>query len=342
VVTKWLLGGLGLILWCFPALAQRDELTVDVACENWPAEAVSRVEARIRATFLAESLSARRVHIRCGSRETASISVGGGPARPVARRRQRLEDDVVAAVELALRELEAVASPRVAQDVPPTASPTSPEPPTVAFDSVPATAAAPVEPSPTPVTPPIRVARDTQRQAPSSSRSSRSSVAFELGVTPLVERWGDHWALGAEGGMSAGDQFQYGLSVGGAAATGEPDTFEVSELRGNLRLAWTFAGASDLRVTLAAGASLLMTAPHSNVIAISNRPLGAASLGIHLSRAVWFGPFGVAPTLGARFFSGHRNVRVDDREELAVPVVSPQGGLWLIYRPSDARARQAE
>jgi hypothetical protein len=314
----------------FSRPGQRDELTVAVACEDWPAEAVSRVEARIRATFLVESLTARRVQIRCGSGETASISVEGGPARPVARRSQRLEDDVVAAVELTLRELEARASRRVTEA--PTPSPKPTEPPTVAFDPVPATASTPVEPRVTPPTTPTRGARDTEPQAPSSGRSSRPTLAFELGVTPLVERWGDHWALGAEGGMSVGDQFQYGLSVGGAAATGEPDTFEISEVRGNLRLAWTFAGASDLRVTLAAGASLLMTTPHSNVVAVSNRPLGAASVGLHISRSVWFGQFGIAPTLGARFLSGRRNVRVDKREKLVLPVVSPQGGMWLIYR----------
>jgi hypothetical protein len=332
VLKKWSLGGLGLIFWCLPALAQREELLVSTACEGWPAETVSRVEARIRATFLAESLSARRVHISCDPSGNASISLEGGEARPVARQSPRLEDDVVAAVEVALRELQASNPEPVPEERPPSPTAATSGPPTVAFQPVPALPLTPVEPGAAPPPSPGVVPRDTAPPAPAEGRESRARVAPELGVTPLVELWSSHWALGAEGGLSVGDQFQYGLSVGGAAAAGEPDTFDISEWHGNLRLAWTFPGDSGLRVILAAGASLLVTAPDQSVVASSNQALGAASLGLHLSRPFWFGSFGTAPTLGARFFSGRRNVRVDENEELVVPVFSPQAGLWLLYR----------
>ena len=60
--------------------------------------------------------------------------------------------------------------------------------------------------------------------------------------------------------------------------------------------------------------------------------LSAAYLELQLSRPFWLGRFGVAPGLGARLFSARRNVRVNEHEELALPLLTPEATLSFVYR----------
>ena len=286
------------------------DFPVVVRCPAWSAEQRAQVEARIRTTLVAEGLEARTVGVLCESDDSAIVNVEsahGALVKPVPRSTGRVEDDVVAAVEVALRELvpQPTAPPAEA------ATPLAPAPPLVASSAPPIVAP-----------PALRVAQATPR---------RGRTVFQL--TPLVERWGDHWAWGADAGLAVGSEnFLYGLELGGRAAAAEPATFDSSEWNAAVRFAWTFPRAAGLRGTLGLGASLLATTPASGVVSESTTLLGAACFELHLGRPFWLGAFGLEPQLGLRVFSGRRRVRVNESEQLVVPPIEPQAGVSLLYR----------
>ena len=286
------------------------EFPIVVQCPGWSAERAAQVEARIRTTLVAEALEAQRVGVLCDATGGVSVAVEsehGALVKPVLLSNGRLEDEVVATVESALREL----MPQPAAPEAKEAAKAAPEPPSAA--SAKATVAAPA-------------ARGAQATPP-----VRRSV-FKL--TPLLERWTEYTAWGADVGLAIGSEnFAYGLELGGRAAIAEPATFNVSEWNAALRFAWTFPRAAGLRGTLGLGVSLLVTTPATGVDAVSATLLPAGCLELHLGRPFWLGAFGLEPQLGLRLFSGERRVRVNDTEQLVVPLLVPQAGLSFLFRP---------
>src|SRR5882672_8568985 len=104
----------------FPVSARAADYPIKVDCPAWRADAAAQVEARIRTTLLVEGLAARQISISCAADDAVSVSVEsehGSLLLPVARRAERIEDDVVSSVEAALRQL-----------IPPAAEPGTPEP----------------------------------------------------------------------------------------------------------------------------------------------------------------------------------------------------------------------
>jgi hypothetical protein len=307
---------LGLVLaWLAHSLpGAAADFVVEVACPEWSAESRGQVEARIRVTVLAEGLDPRRVRIGCQD-STVGISVEastGSVTRPVERSSAPIEDVVVTAVEAALRELASRARGE------PTGLP-APPPEPVAVPAAPARTPYPASaPAATPVALAIAVPR----------------TVSELYATPTVGLFKERWALGGTLGVGVGTEaLQYGLGVGGRTIAGLPAAFDATEWGACARLAWTPARAAGFRGTLGLGVSALVTDPADDVVSRSSSTvLSVAYLELQLSRPFWLGRFAVAPGLGVRLFSDRRNVRVNEREQLALPQVAPEATLSFVYR----------
>jgi hypothetical protein len=301
--------------------ARADELHVSVACPDWTSEAAAQVEARIRTSFLTASSSARRVSVSCAG-EAPSVEVEaerGTLLRPVVRRSAVLEDDVVAAAEDALHELTDVSQP---------AAPAEPA-------VTPAPSAAPVAEPPPPPPPPAQVRRETPKAPAPALAPVPSKTVWQLQAGPVLERWDAHWAVGAEAGVSVGSRtLGYGLALGGRAALDEPASFAANEWNLAARLQLAPARVAGFRGSLGLGASLLAASPANGIVADSSKQVSAAYFDLRVSRPFSLGSFALAPALGARVFSARRDVKVNTRERLAVPLFVPQVALWLIV-PGD-------
>jgi len=292
--------------------AQATDYPIKVDCPTWSADAVAQVEARVRTTLLVEQLAARQISIGCAPSDAVSVSVEseyGSLVRPVVRHAERIEDDVVSAVEAALRELIPLTSEPASQPTPP--APPAPAPP------APVVVPAPAPPAPVP---------KPQTKQPTANLT-------ELSVTAAGELWGSTTALGGDVGLSVGsERLRYGLAFSGRAGVNEPKTFDLQEWAASARLAFTLPQPSGLRFTAGFGASLLATLPAAQVVTASSSLLSTASFDAKVSRPFWLGPLALSPELGVRLFSARRNVLVDSREQVALPEVVPQLALSVIYR----------
>ena len=288
---------------------------VRVGCSAWSTEQVSQIEARIRAALLLEDLGARQVLIRCESEavEVEVESTTGRLARPVTRGPESLEDSIVQAVDQALRDLQK----------PPAAAPLEPTPP-----AAPAPSTAPVASSPPAVTPPPPSASaSTAPPAPSTAARPR----LDASVSAVGERWSAHNAVGANVGASwGGEGLRYGIELGGLAALGEPAGFDVNEWHAGARL--SLGLFSGIRGHLGLGGSLFLAAPDGlNVDTPTSLSAAFAELG--LSRPFWFGQLGLSPELAVRGSSAERRVRVNEVQQLLLPVLCPAARLSLLWRP---------
>jgi hypothetical protein len=310
----WMPLGLGLALLGRPLPASATDFLVEVACPEWLAESRGQVEARLRVTVLAEGLDARRIEISCQD-SAVGISVessSGSVTRPVERGSAPIEDAVVTAVEAALREL---AGRSQGQQAPvPAPPPTEPTP-------APATPAPALIPSPPP----------TSRPASPSPPLSRS--VSELYAAPTVGLFEERLAIGGTLGVGVGtEELLYGLAIGGRTIAGLPASFDATEWSAAARLAWTPARAAGFRGTLGLGVSALVTDPADDVVSRTSPMVSAAYLELQLSRPFWLGRLGLAPGLGVRLFSARRNVRVNEKEQLALPRLTPEATLSFVYR----------
>jgi hypothetical protein len=292
------------------------DFQVTIECPGWAAEATAQVDARIQASLLLERRGARNVNVTClGDATSVTVTAERGQlSRPVVRSARNLEDDVVETVELALEELR-----------PPLAATASAPPVAGASTVTPAVSPPETEPAPPSATP-------TAVPSPITGASTRRLNVAELHARALSERWTEHWAWGAEAGLSVGTpQWQYGLVVAGRVATGEPESFDIGEWSAAAQVLFTSRAALGLRGSLGIGASLFVTTPAPEIVAESETLIGSAFLELALSRPFWLGHFSVAPLVGARFFGGARRVRVNGAEALRVPIVAPQASLTLSW-----------
>jgi hypothetical protein len=296
--------------------ASAAEFQVTIQCPGWAAETTAQVDARIQASLLLERRGARHVSVTCQG-DAASVTVTadrGEASRPVVRGARNLEDDVVETVELALQELQPLEAA--------TAS------------AAPVTSATPITPTPEPpvAEPPATSAVPRPVTAPAAAPGAARLSVAEVHARALSERWTEHWAWGAEAGLSVGTpQLQYGLVVAGRVAAGEPTSFDIHEWSAAAQILFTSRAALGLRGSLGIGGSLFVTTPAPEIVVESKTLIGAAFVELALSRPFWIGRFSVAPLVGARFFGGARRVRVNDTEALRVPIVAPQASLTLSW-----------
>ncbi|HEX2873667.1 MAG TPA: hypothetical protein VHP33_20560 [Polyangiaceae bacterium] len=289
------------------------EVHVALSCAEWSTEQVSQVEARIRAALLLEDSGARRVLIVCEGGGVAVIveSSTAQLTRPVVLGSGSLEDSIIQTVDQALRDLQS----------PPSAPPLEPEPP----PSPPAKPVPSVLPSA-----PVTVSSPAASTAPPVTVPPPARLELSLGV--LGERWAKHNALGARAAASLGsEQLRYGIELGGLAALGEPNGFDVNEWHVGARLSWAPSWLLGVRGNLGLGGSLFLAAPQGLSVD-SATSLGAGFAELGLSRPFWLGAFAVSPELGLRASSAERRVRINEVERLVWPVLVPAASLSLVWR----------
>lgn len=300
----------GLMLLCRVAAADAAEVQVAVSCGEWSSEQASQVEARIRAALLLEHFVARRVLIVCegGAVEVIAESSTAQLTRPVVLGSGSLEDSIVRTVDQALRDLQA----------PPPAPPSEPPQPPK-----------PV-PSALPTAPPVAASPPAVSAAPPVVPTPPAWPEVSLGV--LGERWATHNALGARASASlGGERLRYGFVLGGLAALGEPSGFDVNEWHVGAGLSWAPSWLFGVRGNLGLGGSLFLTAPQGLSVDTATS-LSAAFAEVGLSRPFWLGAVGVSPELGVRVSSAERSVRIDEVQQLVLPVLAPAASLSLMWR----------
>jgi hypothetical protein len=301
--------------------ANAADLLVEVACPGWLPEARGQVEARLRVTILAEGLDARRIQISCedGAVGISVESSTGSLIRPVQPGSAPIEDAVVTAVEAAMRELAGKSQGK--QALAPAPPATEPAP-------------APATPARTPAFPRIKPTAPPAA-APASSDPPLTRPVSELYATPTVGLFKGRWALGGTLGVGVGTEaLLYGLAIGGRTIASLPASFDATEWSAGARLAWSPTRAAGFRVMAGLGVSVLVTDPADDVVVRSSPSmlLSVAYLELQLSRPFFFGGFGVAPGLGVRLFSDHRKVRVNEKEQLALPLLTPEAMMSFVYR----------
>ena len=312
-----------LLLWAAPCWAG-DNL-VRVACNSLSTEQASEVEARVRASLLTSEQLARQVRIACQP-GTASVEVdssSGSLARQVPTSALRLQDELVEAVDELLREL----AERRAE----AAHATAQEPAVRQAEPLPA------RPDPSSgLAPPLPAAISTERLAwltgSPAPVTTTSAVKPELLAEATAESWSGVLALGGNLSVSHGTgALRYGLSVGGANASGVSASFAVNEWRARAELGWQPPWAAGFRGALGFGPSLLIVTPEGDTVARAGTVSRAWFAELALVRPFWFGSLGLAPSVTLRLFAAGRDVNVDASRRFALAGVAPAFGLGAIY-----------
>jgi hypothetical protein len=148
----------------------------------------------------------------------------------------------------------------------------------------------------------------------------------------MGESWGKRGAIG--GGLGAGLSFdstwRCGLRVGAFHPLGLGE-FAVLEGHAMAEVAFTARAVAGLRFGVGAGPSMLFVSPSSGLSAAGATMRSAARFEAQLSRPFRFGRVELAPSVGLRFFSAERGVRVALQSRLVLAGVLPQVGLALSF-----------
>jgi hypothetical protein len=310
-----------LLAWCRTA---RADTRLELACPELTREQAAELEARIRASLLTATVVAERVSITCRA-EGGNVLVESGVrqvGRELALTGADPREQLLAAVEAALRELSETPASAAPAETPPAAARESPAPAPAA--SLPALSR-PVSSSPVALVPaaPALVVR----RAPSSPRF------LQLSLGARGEPWPDGLALGGELGAGYGTQvFAIGVVGAGVSELESRDEFVSSEWSAALCLTWQPRWALGFRGQLGGGPSLLLVTPRAELSARSTTQRSAWFGELVLSRPIRLGPaWAVIPGLGARAFTAQRSVNVDGQRELELRSVVPRLGLGVSY-----------
>lgn len=308
------------LLW--PALnipsARAADEGVTVACPDLPEARTAELEARARATLLTSELAATAA-ISC-SGDTVVIRVEAGDDSVMVKLRvapATLREEVLRALDRALADLRARIAPNAQVEGTATAS----SGPTAPVDVEPEPAKAEVVPAAPVVTPP-----ETNGAGAPSER--KLGVVVHL----MGESWGKHAALG--GGLGAGlsvdSTWWCGVRVGAFHPLGL-DGFSVLEAQAMVEAAFTARALGGLSFGVGAGPSLLFVSPRSELSAAGPTLKSAVRFEAQLSRPFRFGRVELAPSIGLRFFSAERGVRIAQQSRLTLGGVLPQIGLALAF-----------
>lgn len=298
---------LGVTLLLAPRGALADGPQVIIDCPAWSRESLAQVETRVLATLITETEPTRvSISCRADARRVQLTTPGGQREAPIVAMGGSSEDDVLAALEQALRN---------------PATPNAKASPVVVTGE---TAAIP-------------------QSAPRSADARQNPLRAAPMVAPqrlvdvharfLLESWSGVFAEGLEAGLSVGQpQFSYGLAVAGRVAVNEPAGFELSEWSAASHVRFQVPRAAGLVGNVALGASLLAVAPDANLSSHTSMLVGAAFAELSISRPFQLGPLWLAPALGARLFGGRRHVNVNHHELATLSWAVPLASLSLFYR----------
>lgn len=294
------------------APAPAAENDVVVACDALTSDQAAELDARTRATLLADGPDGTQVRVRCEVELATVIAVTGEQSESAVVRlpNASLKEALLGAVDRTLaaaKERARGASATIAPEpIPePLPLPTPPAPP-----PVPAVDAATL----TPVTP------------------ARPTHLVRLGAGGLFATWDAEPAYGGRARVEIGFQpWSVALALGGLTSGERAGSFVPSEWHALAVGALDLQAVAGLRLSGAAGVSVLLASPSSGLANESGTASSAAVFELGLSRPLRAGHVIVTPELDVRLFSARREVKVDGTTQLTLPVASPLLALTVSY-----------
>lgn len=293
------------------ARAPAAENDVAVACDALTSDEAAELDARTRATLLADGPAGAQIRVRCEAELATVIAVTGEESESAVVRLPNggLKDALLAAVDRTL----AAAKERARGANATSATEPLIEPPPL--------------PTPTP-TPPV-----PDDDSPPAAASPAGPTHFvRLGVGALFEAWD---AVPAYGGRArveiAFSPWSVALALGGLTSAERAGSFVPSEWHALAVGALDLEAVAGLRLSGAVGVSVLLASPSSGLANESGTSSAAALFELGLSRPLRARHVIVTPELDLRLFSARREVKVDGTTELALPVASPLLALTFSY-----------
>lgn len=296
--------------------AVADDAGVRIDCERLPSERAAEIESRVRASLLTSEL-ATTIDISCiADRVEVRASAGERSAQARATPREASwRDDVLVAVDEALRQLAATKEG---------------EPP---FASTPKAASTEPEPALQPSPPAASANPATAPSPPPHPPKSPARAGTELLAAIQLEAWRHSPAWGGVLGVARrAPPFRYSLRAGLLRPVSQDAAFQVHEFGWSLGLGYEPSFAAGLRVSLSAGASLLLVSPSGTLISRSGTTSVSAFADAELGRSFWLDRLAFEPALGLRWFPSERGVRLDSRARFTLGGLLPRLSVGLSYR----------
>ncbi|HEY6080257.1 MAG TPA: hypothetical protein VIW29_15695 [Polyangiaceae bacterium] len=294
---------------------------VQIDCPQLSREQGGELESRVRANLLTADVTAS-VAITCGVDSIAVRASAGSDStsRRITTTPASLLDDVMQAVDEVLQEL--ASRQRITAVAPATQplAPKAPEEPPKAAES------------PTPVA--AQVASQSNGESPPGGQPRpASSIGIELFASFVGEAWASQLAGGVLLGLRRGRApFWYGLRGGALRPFTQDAQFGLTELSLAAEAQFAPEFSRGVRLGVAVGPSWLLVAPHADLTARDGTDSISLSFDVELSRPFSLGAVELVPSLGGRWFTNERGVRIDGHERFALGGFTPRLALGLLYR----------
>lgn len=301
--------------WLLAAAAPAAENDVVVACDALTSDEAAELDARTRATLLADGPEGTQVRLRCEAELATVIAVTGDASESavVHLPNASLKDALLAAVDRTL----AAAKERAQGASATFAAEPLPEPPPL--PTPPATAAVRADDS----------VDDSTIVPPAPERPTHF---VRLGAGALFTTWNAQPAYGGRARVEvAFPPWSVALALGGLTSAERAESFVPSEWHALAVGALDLEAVAGLRLSAGAGVSVLLASPSSGLANESGTASTAALFELGLSRPLRAGHVIVTPELDLRLFSGRREVKVDGTTQMTVPIASPLLALTFAY-----------
>lgn len=299
------------LLLAAPARAAEDD--VAVACDALTSDEVAELDARTRATLLADGPQGTQVRVQCEATLTTVIAVTG----------ERSESAVVRLPNASLKEALLGAVDRTLA-----AAKEHARGPSAAFATEPLPEPAPL-PVPPPVSPPPAPPRDATVVPAAPPRAPR---LVRVGAGALFEPWDAEPAYGGRARVEvAVPPWSAALAFGGLTSGERAESFVPTEWHALAIGAVDLDALAGMRLSAAAGVSVLLASPRSGLANQGGTSVTTAFFELGLSRPLRAGHVIVTPELALRLFSARREVLIDGAVQMTLPVASPLLSLSVAY-----------
>jgi hypothetical protein len=305
-----------------PVLGLAAEL--EVICGDLSAEVTAEVEARARASLLAESADTA-IRVRCEAETVTVLALASGRSETVelVLTRDQPVDAILRAVERALQALRDETQSTATFPAEQASGPPA---------DIPSAAL-----SPSPAAPAPSAARPTPPSAKPQARARKYSLAARVSAGLLAELWSHLFVYGGRAGAELGlAPWSLGLAVGCVTSTEQEAAFVATEWHAIAFGSFEATALAGFRGSVGLGGSLLVATPSEGLVA----PNGSTEPGLFayfaISRPFRFGRVALVPALHLRTFFARREIMLDGLPALELPLLSPAlflGGSFEFSRP---------
>jgi hypothetical protein len=310
--SKWFCWSSWAFLLCVAVSARAAENSVVVACDALTLDEAAELEARTRASLLADGPEGTEVRVRCEPDVATIIAVSG----------EQSESAVVRLPTLGLKEALLAAVDRTLAAAKQHGAGTS--------------GVIPAEPMPAP--PPLAPPPPLPPPAPLPDAGvvpavpSRPARLLRVGAAALIEPWDGKPAFGGRAKVVIHvHPWSAGVALGGLTSTERAQAFVPTEWHAVVNGAFDLDAVGGLRVSAAAGVSVLLASPRAGLSNESGTSLTRAFFELGLARPLHVGRVAMTPELDLRLFTTEREVLVDGSAVFTLPVASPLGQLTVSY-----------